>query len=255
VRSRDEVEAYERACLLADGQGCHELGLCYQDGAGCQADPAQAYQHFAQGCDLTWAESCVEQGDMVAGDATLTIRPASDFYKLGCGHGSMEGCQRLADAVGGQSQNGDLERALDLQVVAVGLENGCNVQRAESCYTLGQLYDRGWGVSRDPVRSQDLIDLACRMGYTPACHETALRQTVGHQALTADPASGMQLLAELCQTGYVPSCASLLEHAETVEDAAASLEDLDIRSPADLARWTCDLGYRLGCDAGQVLER
>lgn len=253
ARSPEEVAAYERACLLADGQGCYELGLCHLDGGGCEANPGRAFELFGQGCELTYADACLRQGDLIAQDPSLSPRPAFDFYKLGCGHGSMAGCERLAEAVQGGASSSALAQDLNLQVVVMGLESGCNRQLAQSCHTLGLLYDRGWGVGADAARSQQLVDMACRMGYTPACHELAARKVLGHGAIAAEPEAGMTLLAELCQTGYVPSCAALLEYAQTVQGTAASLEGVDLSSPSDIAAWTCQLGYQIACDAGLVL--
>jgi hypothetical protein len=59
----------------------------------------------------------------------------------------------------------DFERAAELY------REACNSRHGEACYQLGQLYQSGTGVPRQPGRAVGYISRACNYGYQLACPE------------------------------------------------------------------------------------
>ena len=57
---------FAKACSLADGAGCANLGTAYAGGVGGPTELDKAREAFKKGCDLGNAYSCTSLGSLLA---------------------------------------------------------------------------------------------------------------------------------------------------------------------------------------------
>jgi TPR repeat protein len=89
--------------------------------------------------------------------------------RYACGYRVAEACEDLADMLTTGEAGTDLVEAARLTHFA------CEEGIASGCFRLADFYRRGIGVTRDPVRAQQLLERACSLGDTRACE--ALKPT------------------------------------------------------------------------------
>lgn len=89
------------------------------------------------------------------------------------------------------------------------LNRACGNGETQSCYRLAQLYGRGEGVTRDPIRAAALFDRVCTAGEMSGCLDLALLVDAG-DGTTRDPARATALLKQACG-GSEPYACELLK--------------------------------------------
>ena len=92
-RHGDEQEAFryfQQSCSAGARGGCMWLGLCYRDGRGVAANPAQAVTFLQRGCDAGQGDSCKELGYMYEGGRGIAANrdTALQLFDKGCRAGS-----------------------------------------------------------------------------------------------------------------------------------------------------------------------
>jgi hypothetical protein len=81
----------------------------------------------------------------------------------------------------------------------------CDGGDTESCYKLGQIYQRGEGVASDPAQAAQLFEKVCAAREMRGCLDLALLYDRG-EGVTRDPARALQLLQQACDGGEMYAC-------------------------------------------------
>ncbi len=147
VMPPDAAARIMKACFVeSEAMACTMLGAFFHEGAlGYEKDTARADQLFARAgaimsarCEAGDTEQCALLGGL------MTIR----LTKL---------------------EEGDPEREDIARRAAPLLDRGCRGGSSMACDALGEMYEKGLGLPRDPVRAEALYAAGCDLAGTRAC--------------------------------------------------------------------------------------
>ncbi|MEO1267903.1 MAG: tetratricopeptide repeat protein [Myxococcota bacterium] len=126
--------------------------------------------------------------------------------------------------------------------VANALDRACLNDNANSCFELGQRYQRGLGVDRNPAYAMELWSDACRrQDHVPSCW--TISQVLLDKAQAEHMRKAAGLLEHLCVAkGHMPACNNL---AVLVEHGRGTMPDAQ-RATA-LYRQACQRGWVISC--------
>jgi TPR repeat protein len=245
---RGAIARFDRACRMADGAGCLEAGLMFdqgiEDGLG---DPAVALRFFRRACDEGAPAGCTNlglafhRGEVVTRDEPRAVR----LYEKGCEGGDPGGCANLAFVLHyGIGIEQDPGRARRLY------ETACAVRHPSACENLAALLvshpEAGLsGAQRktEPERAAAIWREACASGEAEgageaACINYAICLETG-LGVPSDPALARTLLRAACDRGHVEGCLQL----------AVSLEGAPNATPTEAERAEARHLYRRVCAA------
>jgi uncharacterized protein len=126
------VDVLDQACLGQRGRACEELGvLLYQGAEGVEKNFVQARRVFARGCEAGHANSCTNEGILLAdgegGDVDLDS--ATEYFRKACDLENEKGCARL----------GTVLAATDPAAARPLLVKGCADKFSLACESLKKL--------------------------------------------------------------------------------------------------------------------
>jgi uncharacterized protein len=232
--------AYERACELGSGRGCHNAAVLWSD-AG---DAAKGLALWQRDCDHGDQESCANAAvSYMSGEgAAKDLERARTMLTHACDEGEPLGCENLAvmyqDGAGVpadpkktfelMTKACDLpesDRAASCDAAGVRLLEGKGIKKnpkaaliyfakacdlaAEHCHDLGVAYDRGLGMKRDPVKAREVYDRACNAGNnSSSCTNLGLMMRKGDGG-PKDKAGGDAALQRACDAGVEVACSNL----------------------------------------------
>jgi TPR repeat protein len=121
----------------------------------------------AKACDAGDYGLCMTIGNLYELGPQKDLPRALAVYKLGCDGGDKGACMNvgrmLLDGVG---------TAADVAKGTSILTNACEeMKNAEACYLLGERYDKGPGVEKDPGKAKDFYGKACDNHFTNGCQK------------------------------------------------------------------------------------
>lgn len=126
----------------------------------------------------------------------------------------------------------------------------CNKGESESCLTLGLMYERATGVSKDEVRAASLFQQACDQGNGAACNALGAMYEQGR---------GGKIDAEKARTRYERACSlSNMQgcNALAIQLSTGSGGPPDKARAFQLYQRACEGGYPNGCaNLGALYER
>lgn len=125
-----KVELFGFACNANYPPGCANLGNLFENGRGCNRDPARAVSFYERACELGGGSGCLLLGLA---------------YQRGSGVPTND------------------RKALEY------LQKSCNVGHAAGCNYAAILYEQGTGVEKSPENAKRMRDLACKFGSGTAC--------------------------------------------------------------------------------------
>ena len=165
-----DPQTLQQACERGGRRECYRLALLYQSGEGVTKDTPRAV----------------------------------DLYRRACSDGGAHGC-----FVNGFASDG--ARGVERPKIAAALfDAACEKGVAVGCFDLGNLYEMGEGVPRDPARLDALWRKACDGGVVRGCNYLALRYETGAPGLRPDPAKAVALFEKACQEKHdTSSCYNL----------------------------------------------
>jgi len=163
-------KVYKTNCVeYKYGHSCHKAAGYIYVGKGCQKDPDLAYQFFRKGCDLKYANSCLNAGILEASPITdkryartepLDPKMASELFKRACEGDIGEGCYRYASmfikGVEGVIQK-DMEEAFKFSLKA------CELGDLSGCVNTSMMFARGDGVEKNPEKAEQYGRLSQQM--------------------------------------------------------------------------------------------
>ena len=229
---------FDRACTLADPEGCYQFGLALELGGGLEADPAAAYERFSQAARLRRARC--DGGDLVAcvglgaqlrmGRGLARDRSAGlSLQKRACRGGSAAGC--LAWMTRGEVLV--LLPTADFDPIAV-LERGCRGSEPAACITLARLPAGVLSASGHRAPQQAAFGRGCRAGHGPSCNALgALRPEWDEVAYAA--------FVRACALGDAAGCF----HAALLLELPAAPRRADRGAPQ--FQRSCAWGMARGC--------
>lgn len=236
--ARVERDRLRGLCDQQDSRSCMSLGLQleqkalretregYNRGAGSGPDFGQIAQLFKQACDGGVAEGCVRLGQMHESGRGVSLdhERAVALYRTACKSKAVSGCTALL------SSNKDKDPA---KYVAL-LQESCDGDYAAACTLLGQKYESGQDVARDPVRALALDTKACELHDSTGC--MFAKRITENEKVTAD----QNRLQALCDQKDFRSC---MEVGSQLEKSG----NKDRSALKSLYQKACDEGYSESC--------
>jgi uncharacterized protein len=164
---------------------------------------------------------------------------------MDCERGNGRSCSRLGVLLqAGQAAPGQLVRGTAV------LQARCVGGLGAACVQLGELFEQGRGVTRDPARATELrknaaslFELACTNGQASACMDAAELHELG-RGVARDAAFSTALLQRACAKGEELACHYARRLGRGRREASYTL---DLDRPPVLAREACLDGHPLGC--------
>jgi uncharacterized protein (TIGR03382 family) len=313
------VDYYAYACQYGYGHACWLLADLYATGLATDvADLATAASYYQQACfaygtfeqqgciktvellragadgvpkDLVTAGRaqavlCKNYGDVATcllADQLLRDGGADDYTKqdmvyqidTACQSGVENACVALALLY----RDGGFVVAKNVGESTKRLQASCDRQWMESCYRLGEAYERGLGVPKDagqarlqfqkacdgyipdacvaiarvagdPAEAVDLFKRLCDQSVAAGCNGAATAYFAG-TGVRWDVGKAFELYTKGCELADPQSCANL---AEMLEVGIA--QDVDLKRAYTLYQQACDAGYMSACGgAARFLEK
>jgi uncharacterized protein len=226
---------FARGCDLGLAESCIALGRA-QLARGAQGTAA-GVQALAKACDVGAALGCTalaalhETGTGVPRD----LIQASQLYARACERGDAGGCVKLSEAyTHGRGVRHDAERAVSLAAKA------CETGDPRGCTLQARALAEGAGVDEDVPRALELYAGACERQREPlACGELGRRHASGDGVERDVVAAAQRYLSVACTRGHGPSCTR-----------AAALYEREPELGPDLTR--AATLYERGCRAGNA---
>ncbi len=113
----------------------------------------------------------------------------------------------------------------------------------KSCFWLGQIYQHGTGVERNPAAAGRHFVRSCDAGAAEGCFEVADCLLEGKCGLKHDPAKGERMLSQLCRDMALGHACSRLALEYSSKKRGADFAS----AAAELWQRACDLGDHFGC--------
>jgi len=165
------IELYTSACEGGSSEGCWFLGRTHHFGAGVPVDRQKAFAARLKACHFGSATACDITGNYYADGAGVPKNAELHLVmrRRACAWRSGTSCHTLGRWL--VAQDGvDVPAGEGRREAVTHLRRGCeSVGDNGSCFALGMLHARGWGVPRDGVLAQRLARRACQGGEKPAC--------------------------------------------------------------------------------------
>jgi TPR repeat protein len=174
---------------------------------------ADECQKKCDGGDLT---ACAERGAFhgYAQKGKMTA-----LFIKACNGGAMRGCAYLSEI---RLDGGIIGDAFTLA------KKSCEGKDAYGCFVLGNIYEGGRGIGRDPKKQRDAYEKGCEGGEPAACMTLS----------SLDKARAKEWREKACAVGGAAECTQLAGEARAAKDSSRT---------AEFAKKGCDAGDDLGC--------
>lgn len=180
-KSKDfAFEMFVDACAREWAWGCSELAKAYITGNGKPKNTRKALEYGKKGC-------MDADGDNIAacsvyGEALITTGDPDDldlgesFISDACTGGDARACN-IAGKIGKAARSGSKIAQWE---VPLFFRESCDMDYADGCYSLAQLYELGFDKVEGDTNAQiKLLQKACRLESTQACNKlTQMASTV-----------------------------------------------------------------------------
>jgi len=182
-----------------DSQACAEEALRQRPDPALVVEAARTSSQCAAG--TPWA--CSVLG--VLAELGLGMRPdrarAGALYRRACEAGNPRGCGNL-----GELLLADTERGSQPDGALALLQVACDAGHARPCATLGRTYAKGALVPREPALAARFLERACARGDGFACLDLAdlSQNSAGSHLLRTD-----DLVEKACRQGNDAACTRL----------------------------------------------
>ncbi len=158
-------DAFHKAAEAKDPNGIYNLGMCYMNGIGCEADPKMAINCFRTAAEAGHPDAinniggCCREGILVEQDFAQAARWFRLSAELGNAYGQINYGLALQH---GEGVDKDEKAAVDYFLAAMEQNS------PEAINLLAMCYFRGRGVAKDDKRAVDLLLKSADMGFPPA---------------------------------------------------------------------------------------
>lgn len=161
---------FKKAAAQKDANGLYNLGMCYMNGYGCEADPEKAYECFETSAEMGHPESINNIGGMyrdgivVERDLVVATRWFAKASDLGNAYGQLNYALALQR---GEGVEKDVKAAAELLKAASAQGN------PEALNAYGMCFFNGMGVERDEKRAIACFRQSAARGFPPAMDNMA----------------------------------------------------------------------------------
>jgi eukaryotic-like serine/threonine-protein kinase len=216
---------YQKACTGKLGAGCVNLGSMHYDGTGVPKNRKLAASLYRQGCEMGEPYGCFNLSVAYASDNGGVPHDDGQAYVYAdkaCAGGNALGCVRVADAkLRGAGVDKDVKGGLG-QIEAM-----CAAGQVEGCKEVASLYAKGLDeVAADPVRRDEYLAKACKLGDKRSCGTVKVDDTVARTSTL--PALENAELERMCDAGQMAMCAlageNLIAGRGVLKDAVKGAE-------------------------------
>jgi TPR repeat protein len=190
----DSIKLYQKSCDLSYGDGCASIGKITGNGSPfVLKDAFKSLELFLKACRLQSGEGCAQAGYLYDGNAGIT-RDATkliDFSQKACELGNALGCLNIAK-IFRQGDGADIDMAKAFiaadKSCSLGGQDACDMKKeleaerpdwatiklcaqglAYSCWSAGDHFEFGFGVSRNPTLALQFYHKACELKFKEGC--------------------------------------------------------------------------------------
>lgn len=149
-------KAIDEICQKAHPKDCAEaygkMGYAYYMGFNAPKDKSLALQYYQKGCDGGFPQACFNQAMMYGRGEGVSVdrMKMMELLSKACDARKVEACMGMG------SQEGYVKAA---SLLNESCENG----NAKACVDLGEFYNRGQGVAKDPAKANEYFDKGCAL--------------------------------------------------------------------------------------------
>ena len=227
---QDYAEAkryYEKACSAGYAQSCRELADMYQRGLGVLKDAKKAQTYYQKAATLQKTDKTGTKNQpnyhalaCEAGEFGACTTAEIDYLegrgviknKKRALHYAMKRCQLLHDTcvhVGMLYEQGKYGLKRDFSKASTYYQKACQVQNAEGCYKLGNLYYYGKGVKQSYAKAFYYYKHACKNIWKPGvpegCNNLAVLYEKG-KGVKRNLKKARYYYQKACDFQYFPAC-------------------------------------------------
>lgn len=161
---------FKEAAAKKDANGLYNLGMCYLNGAGCDANESLAFECFKTAAEMGHPEAinniggCYRDGIVVERSAEASVVWFAKSAELGDMYGQLNYALAL--------QRGDgvaKDEAKAVELLRLSSAQGC----AEAMNVYGMCYHSGRGVEKDPMLAVAWFRRSAAAGFPPAMENLA----------------------------------------------------------------------------------
>jgi TPR repeat protein len=236
-RLSPQAQAAQVRCNAGDQRACGELGNLYLRGIGTPRNLDTAASLLQPACNAGLADACADLGEVYIERQQNgpELTQAAQLFQAACARGSSKGCARfgrsLVHGVGlapnvpagielleATCQSKEPEACLNLGAFLISPSNPRPdplaaielfekaVARGSGHGTLGLMYWKGYGVSRDTQRARALFEQGCRQAEAEACLNLAIMCQLGEGG-PSDHDAAVRYVRRACDLGLERACA------------------------------------------------
>jgi len=163
-------KVYEINCTqYKHGHSCHKVAGYKYIGKACTKNADESYNYFRNGCDLGYAQACLNAGILDTAlktdkgyERTQPPDPVigAENFKKACDGEIAEGCHRYA-AMFIQGVKGLIEKNME-EAFTYSLK-ACELGNMMGCVNVSMMYKKGDGVEKNPAASKRYENAAHEM--------------------------------------------------------------------------------------------
>ncbi len=175
VELRSPLDRVGLGCAQGEAEACNAVAHMWIHGlGGAQVDRARAFKYRKEACRLGLGAACAPLGHMYKNGGDGIEQDAERGYELvkqGCQMGSASACNDYGWSMVSDSwgKPRDPERALLLFTFS------CMQGSSYGCGSLGEAFEKGWGIPIDHGRALAFWGLQCEHHKMPEACEAARR--------------------------------------------------------------------------------
>ena len=197
------VKSLQEKCSSKDYQACFTLGRDFYTGETVEVDYDKSYALIGSACmDGKLSDACVmlgtlyEHGKGVNKDISL----AMSLYESEClDNKNKMGCHNLGSL---HFSKGDFDKAEKL------FKKECSDDLPVSCFNLGIMSQKGYGLGKSAIAAWGYYDKACRGDYADACFNQATLVNL-MPTVTKPDTMATGLYKKSCELGSSKGCYNL----------------------------------------------
>ena len=165
---KKSFELVQKACDKGDYSGCAHLALFYTGGLEIDPDVDKAIELFEKSCRGGLSYACQQAGLLLASTRPDQLDDAAELYRIGCESNHQSSCNELGKILIANPDHLVEHKSKAFELFKVS----CNQKDWEGCFLLGTMYEKGFGITKNLEKANDLILIACENGLLEACQYT-----------------------------------------------------------------------------------
>jgi uncharacterized protein len=149
------TKAYERGCMLGDGDSCSLASHAYRQGAGVPANPTKAVDLLDRSCQSGANDQCADLAELLYEGTDGVPKDLARAFSIGrkaCSKDRGHCWIAMKTAIDSKQDDATI----------FGLAERACTSDSEACVTLGELFQTGRGTPKDPEKARQIWAKACK---------------------------------------------------------------------------------------------